>query len=103
MELIDLNIQLPNMGYIISIYLFIINLITFIAFGIDKRKAKKGRWRIPEATLLGLSLIGGTLGGIMGMNLFRHKTQKKKFSIGMPLLLVINIYSIRFLYLHGIL
>ncbi len=98
-----MNIQLPNMGYIVSIYLFMINLITFIAFGIDKRKAKKGRWRIPEATLLGLSLIGGTLGGILAMNFFRHKTQKKKFSIGMPVLLIINIYSIRFLYLHGIL
>ncbi len=59
-------------------YLIIINIINFIMFGIDKAKAKKNKWRIPESTLLGLSLIGGSLGGIMAMTSFRHKTKKRK-------------------------
>ena len=75
-------------------YLIIINIINFIMFGIDKVKAKKNKWRIPESTLLGLSLIGGSLGGIMAMTSFRHKTKKKKFTIGMPILLLINIATI---------
>lgn len=59
-------------------YLIAINLITFFAFGIDKRKAEKGAWRTKESTLLGLAAIGGSVGALLGMNAFRHKTKHKK-------------------------
>lgn len=70
------------------IYLICINLTAFAAFGADKRRAIKGRWRIPERTLLLLALFGGALGALLGMYLFRHKTRKKKFTLGVPLLLI---------------
>lgn len=65
----------------IFIYLIIINLVTFVTFGIDKRKAKKDNWRISEQALVILMLIGGAFGGYFGMEKFRHKTQKIKFKI----------------------
>ena len=58
---------------------------------IDKTKAKKGKWRISETTLLLLGVLGGSIGGIIGMYTFRHKTKKKRFTIGMPAILVIEI------------
>ncbi len=58
-------------------YLLLLSLITFICYGIDKRKAKKGKWRIKEGTLLILSLIGGATGGLLAMKKFRHKTTKE--------------------------
>lgn len=63
------------------IYLAIVSLVTFIAYAIDKQKAKKGAWRIPEATLLGLSFFGGALGGYLAMYAVRHKTKKLKFHL----------------------
>lgn len=60
-------------------FLILINLISFLAIYIDKQKAKKQKWRIPESTLLFLTLIGGSSGTIISMHLFHHKTQKKKF------------------------
>lgn len=57
------------------IYLFLVNLVTFILYGTDKRRARKGAWRIPEKSLLGFSLLGGAVGGLLGMQLLRHKTQ----------------------------
>lgn len=72
-------------------YLIIINILTFLMFGIDKRKAIKNKWRIPEKTLLLMALIGGSIGGGVGMQCFHHKTKKKIFSIGIPLMLVIHI------------
>ena len=71
-------------------YLIAINLIAFVAFGIDKRKAEKGAWRIKESTLLGLSAIGGSVGALLGMNVFRHKTKHKKFTIGVPAILILQ-------------
>ena len=65
-------------------YLFVINVITFAAFGLDKRKAKKRKFRIRESVLLGLALIGGSLGAMAGMFLFHHKTRKPAFRIGFP-------------------
>ncbi|MCP1102245.1 uncharacterized membrane protein YsdA (DUF1294 family) [Aequitasia blattaphilus] len=79
-------------------YLLIINLITFIAFAVDKNNARKQRWRIRVTTLLGLSFIGGSLGGLLGMYLFRHKTQKKAFTIGIPFMLIMQLF-ISFYYL----
>lgn len=68
-------------------WLLAVDLAAFCAFGWDKRSAKKGRWRVRESTLLGLSAAGGALGGLLAMHLFRHKTQKKPFTIGVPLML----------------
>lgn len=70
------------------LYLIVINILTFLVFGIDKRKARKGRWRIPEATLIGLSAAGGSIGALLGMHLFRHKTQKRKFTLGIPAIII---------------
>lgn len=72
-------------------YLAAVNLITFTAFGIDKWKAVHKQWRIPEKTLLGLSFIGGAAGGLVAMHLFRHKTRKRKFAVGVPLMLVLHL------------
>lgn len=75
----------------ILIYLLVINIIGFLAMGIDKHKAKKGSWRTPEATLMTLCLLGGGIGTISGMYTFRHKTKKLKFTVGMPTILVSEI------------
>ncbi len=75
----------------IGVYLVIVNAITFVAFGIDKMKAKAGSWRISEKTLLGLSLVGGSLGGFLGMKSFRHKTKHKVFYMGIPAMMVLHI------------
>ena len=71
-------------------YLFVINVITFAAFGRDKRKTKKRRFRIRESTLFGLALIGGSLGAMAGMFLFHHKTRKPAFRIGIPVLFLLQ-------------
>ena len=72
------------------------SLITFILFGMDKRKAEKQRWRIPEATLLLFSLFGGA-GGLLGMMFFHHKTRKWKFRILVPLFTILDVMVIIFL------
>jgi len=76
-------------GQIIVIYLIAINVVTFATYGIDKSKAEHHQWRIPEATLILLAVIGGALGAFLGMKVFRHKTQHWKFKILVPLLLVL--------------
>jgi len=73
--------------YLILTYLYIINLVELALFGIDKRRAGRGGRRIPEATLLGLAVAGGSIGGIGGMLLFRHKTRKPRFAVGLPVIL----------------
>lgn len=80
-------------------YLIIINLFTFFMMWLDKRKAKKEKWRIPENTLLLLVLLGGGIGGIVGMYMFHHKTQKAKFVIGFPAILICEILFIVLLYI----
>ncbi|MBR5046606.1 MAG: DUF1294 domain-containing protein [Eubacterium sp.] len=70
------------------IYLAAINVIGFAAMGIDKSRARKEAWRIPEKTLFLISLLGGSLGSLIGMYLFHHKTRHWYFVIGMPLILV---------------
>ena len=72
-------------------YLVIITLITFIVFGVDKSKARNHKWRIPEATLFFLAIIGGSIGAILGMYTFHHKTRKWYFVVGMPLILIIQV------------
>ena len=73
------------------VYLLLVNLAAFIFYGVDKRKAIKNRWRIPERTLLGVAFIGGSVGALMGMKVFRHKTKHWKFKIGVPVFLVLHI------------
>ena len=77
--------------YIVGAYLLIINLLLFFTMGIDKLKAKSGGRRVPEARLFFLALIGGSLGGIAGMQLFRHKTKHNSFRIGFPLVFVFHL------------
>ncbi|MGN1327889.1 MAG: DUF1294 domain-containing protein [Clostridia bacterium] len=75
----------------IIIYLVIINIVAFLAMLIDKKKAEKGKWRIKESTLLILAIIGGSIGAITGMYTFRHKTQKARFFVGIPVIIVLQI------------
>lgn len=79
-------------------YLTAINLITFIVYGADKYKAKKGKWRIPEATLLLMAVIGGSIGAWIGMKVWHHKTMHKKFKYGIPIILVLQ--CILIIYFH---
>lgn len=79
------------MENILSYYLILVNVIAFITIYIDKRKAIKHKWRIKESTLFLLSVIGGSLGTLLGMYTFRHKTKHKKFTLGIPLILIIQI------------
>lgn len=76
---------------ILIYYLLIINALAFLLMLADKRKAVKKVWRIPEATLLAVAAIGGSLGAILGMRLFRHKALHLKFSLGLPLMLAAHI------------
>jgi uncharacterized membrane protein YsdA (DUF1294 family) len=78
------------MNYFIS-YLVAVNLITFIFFWNDKRRSKKEAWRIPEKTLISLCLIGGSIGGILGMQVFHHKTKHALFAWGIPIILILQI------------
>ena len=68
-----------------------INVLTFFVYGIDKWKAKRSKWRIPEATLLLLAVLGGSIGAILGMKVWHHKTLHKKFKYGLPLILMVQI------------
>jgi uncharacterized membrane protein YsdA (DUF1294 family) len=76
---------------ILLLYLLTVNALSLYFMLADKYKARKNAWRIPEATLLGLAAIGGSLGAWLGMQLFRHKTRHPKFFIGIPVLLVLHI------------
>ena len=76
---------------LILIYLIAINVVTFFMYGIDKWKAKRSKWRIPETTLLGLAVIGGSIGAWLGMRVWHHKTMHKKFQFGIPLIIVAQI------------
>ena len=80
-----------NVHMIIIYYLLAINAVAFFAYGIDKLKARKGWWRIPEATLLLLAIIGGSIGAWLGMKVWHHKTMHKKFRYGLPLILLLQL------------
>lgn len=86
------------MGTVATWYMVTINLMTFFLFGIDKQKAIKGQYRIPEAALLGVSVMGGAAGGWIGMKIFRHKTQHTKFALGMPFIVVAHAVILMYLY-----
>ena len=72
-------------------YLLAVNITSFLLCGIDKYKAKKGRWRISEATLLLMAVIGGSIGAWTGMRLWHHKTKHKKFKYGIPIIIILQV------------
>ena len=76
---------------IILYYLLAVNIATFFLYGIDKYKARKGRWRISEATLLMMAVIGGSIGAWSGMRLWHHKTMYKKFKYGIPIIIILQV------------
>lgn len=78
---------------ILIVYLLIVNAIGFVLMLVDKIKAKKNLWRIPEATLFLMAVIGGSIGSILGMYTFRHKTKHIKFIVGMPLILAVQVVA----------
>ena len=75
------------------LYLIVMNLVAFVLMGIDKHKAKKKQWRIPERTLFLSAAIGGSIGAMYGMHLFRHKTKHKSFLFGMPAILALQLLA----------
>ena len=84
----------------LAYYLLGINAVTFIVYGIDKYKAKKAKWRISEATLLLLAVLGGSIGAWMGMKVWHHKTMHKKFKYGIPAILLIQITLMAYLHMN---
>ena len=82
------------LSQILLAYLVLINAGGFLLMLIDKQKARRGAWRIPEATLMGVAVLGGSIGAIAGMHLFRHKTKHPKFYIGLPCILAAQIITL---------
>ena len=76
---------------VLLVWLAVINLLTFLVYGADKRRARKGKWRVPEKTLFLLPLLGGSVGGILGMRVFHHKTKHWYFVWGIPAILLAQI------------
>ena len=76
---------------VVAYFLIGINVLAFIVYGVDKWRAAHGRWRIPESTLLGLAVIGGSIGALIGMKVWHHKTKHKKFVFGLPAILLIQL------------
>ena len=75
----------------IILYLIAINVVTFLVYGLDKWKAKRDAWRISETTLLLLAAAGGSVGALLGMQIFRHKTKHVKFTVGVPAILLVQV------------
>ena len=86
-----------NLLHIVLIYLVIINVVTFFMYGIDKWKAKKSKMRIRETALLGLAVIGGSIGAWLGMKVWHHKTLHKKFRFGVQAIIIIQLSLIGYL------
>lgn len=82
---------MADLTYLLYIYLAAANIVSFVMFGIDKSRAKRRAWRISEAALLISAAVGGSVGAIAGMIVFRHKTKHLKFLIGLPLILIIHL------------
>ena len=76
---------------IVVIYFVLVNLIAFIMYGVDKKKAIKHKWRIPEHDLILVAVLGGSIGALLGMKAFRHKTKHPKFFIGVPAILIVQL------------
>ena len=81
---------------LLVIYLLIINALGFLLMLIDKYKARKNLWRIPEKTLLGVALMGGSIGSYAGMQIFRHKTKHPQFYIGIPVIMAVQLIAVAY-------
>lgn len=79
---------------ILLVYILCVSIIAFAAYGIDKRKAEKNKWRIPESVLIMLAVLGGSIGALAGMLVFHHKTKKAKFVVGISAILLIQIAAV---------
>lgn len=79
-------------------YFFIVNILLFILMGIDKKRAILNKWRVSEKNLILISLLGGSIGGLIGMYTFRHKTKHLKFTIGLPLILILQLITLYFIF-----
>ena len=86
----------------LTYYLLAINTVTFFVYGIDKYKAKKAKWRIPEVTLLLLAVLGGSIGAWAGMRLWHHKTMHKKFKYGIPIIIILQVALAVYLHTNNI-
>ena len=86
--------------YILLIYLAVINIVTFFLYGIDKWKAKRSKWRIPESTLLWWAVFGGSIGALLGIKVWHHKTQHKKFKYGVPAILIAQIAIVGIIFVY---
>ena len=86
------------MEIIIYTFIAILNVITFLIYAIDKWKAKKNRWRIPESILLLLAVLGGSIGALMGMKIWHHKPMHKKLKYGIPLIMILQIGMLLYLW-----
>ena len=85
---------------ILIIYFVTINLATFLVYGVDKWKAKRSKWRITEAALLLLAVLGGSIGALLGMKVWRHKTMHKKFKYGIPLIIIVQVVVVLLIKLY---
>ena len=83
-----------NLLYIAIVYLAVINILTFFMYGVDKWKAKRSKWRVSEAALIWMAVLGGSIGAWIGMKAWHHKTQHKKFQYGIPLILFTQVVVI---------
>ena len=90
-----------NAGILLLIYFVAINLIAFTTMGRDKKKARHGDWRTPESVLFLQAIIGGSIGSILGMQIFHHKTRKLKFRIGIPVILAVQVILVLMLILFS--
>jgi len=91
---VQLRLYMPRAQtviYIVLIYLAVVNVVTFFLYGMDKWKAKRSKWRIEEATLLWLAAAGGSVGALLGMKAWHHKTQHRKFTWGVPVILIVQL------------
>lgn len=89
-----------NWYYIVLIYFVAINIMTFFLYGIDKWKAKRAKWRIEESTLLWWAVFGGSIGALLGMKAWHHKTQHKKFQYGIPAILIAQIAIVGIIFVY---
>lgn len=85
---------------IMLLYLILVNAAAFLLMLADKLKARRGAWRIPEATLMGIAAAGGSIGALAGMYTFRHKTKHPKFTIGIPVILAVQVIAAFLLLIH---
>lgn len=85
-----------NLGIVAIVYIVIINIVAFAMYGADKKKARKHKWRIPEAYLIGIAVVGGSLGAFAGMKIFHHKTKHIKFFVGIPLIILLQIVALAY-------